>query len=78
MANLVLLALLGWSGGDAQREKTKSCVSSRDDTTVIWYSKKLYFWINPKEMLNQLNSASGVELRKLYKKSREVQEFLFN
>ena len=58
MANLVLLALLGWSGGDAQREKTKSRVTLRDNTTVIWHSKKLYFWINPKKVLNQLNFAS--------------------
>ena len=63
-------------GGDAQRERTKSRVTSREGTTVVWHSKKLCFWINPKEVLNWLNSASWVGLEKSREKSREVQGFL--
>ena len=51
---------------------------SRDDTTVIRHSKKLYFRINPEQMLNWLNFASWDKLRKLCEKSRELQRFLFN
>ena len=79
MANLVLLALLRWFGGDAQREKAKSRITSRDDTTVIQHSKKICFWINPKKVLNWLNSASlsWTEVRSC-EKSCEVQGFLFD
>ena len=48
----MLLALLGWFGGDAQCEKTKSRVTSHDDIMVIWHSEKLCFRINPEEVLN--------------------------
>ena len=57
MANLVLLALLGCSGGDAQHEKTKLCVTSHDDTTEICHSEKLCFQIDPEEVPNELNFA---------------------
>ena len=43
MANLILEAILGWSEGDAQREKTKSHAASHDNTTVIRHFNKLSF-----------------------------------
>ena len=51
---------------------------SRDGTMVIWHSEKLCFWINPEEVLNQLNSTSSVELEKSRERSRKVQGFLFD
>ena len=45
---------------------------SRDDTTVIWHFKKFCFWINPDELLYQLNFANWVELKKSHAESREV------
>ena len=76
MTNLVLTALLSWLGGNVQHEQKKSRAWSRNDTTDICHSKKLCFWRNLKEMLNQLNSASWVE-KKSREKSFEVQGFLF-
>ena len=45
---------------------------------VIWHFEKLYFWINFKEVLNWLNSASGVELKKSREKSGEMKRFFFD
>ena len=43
MTNLVLTILLGWLGGDAQREQKKSRAGSRNDTTDILRFEKLRF-----------------------------------
>ena len=38
-------------GGNAKHKQKKSRDVSRDNTTIIWRSKKLYFWNNYKKIL---------------------------
>ena len=40
-----------------------------DDTTIIWRSKKLCFWKNFEEKLNQLNFAKWTDLENTYVRS---------
>ena len=74
MVNLIPSILLSWSGGDAQRERKKSRVASRDascdDILAFRRSKNLCFWRNPEDVCNQLNSMSWVELIRLYARLR--------